>query len=58
MEHGFRPVDASIPLDQSGSPFLREADNGVQIDLPPEIELPPGRVLDTLLNFWNRNITP
>jgi ABC-type Fe3+ transport system substrate-binding protein len=58
MEHGFRPVDTSIPLDQSGSPFLREADNGVQIELPSEIELPPGRVLDTLLNFWNRNITP
>ncbi|MBN2503433.1 MAG: substrate-binding domain-containing protein [Anaerolineales bacterium] len=58
MEHGFRPVDPSVPLDQSGSPFLREADNGVQIELPSEIDLPPGRVLDTLLNFWNRNITP
>ncbi len=56
LEHGFRPVDESIPLDQPGSPIQRYADNGLQIDLPPEVEVPPGNVLSTLLDFWARNV--
>jgi len=56
LEHGFRPVDPAIPLDQPGSPFLRYVDNGVQLTIPPEVEVPPGNVLNTLLEFWARNI--
>jgi hypothetical protein len=56
MQHGFRPVDRDIPLDQTGSPFQRHAANGLRIDLPPEVETPPGNVLNTLLDFWTRNV--
>ncbi len=58
MEHGFRPVDDSIPLDQTGSPITRYTSNGLRIDLPPEVEVPPGDVLSTLLDFWARNVEP
>jgi ABC-type Fe3+ transport system substrate-binding protein len=58
MDHGFRPVEPSIPLDPPGSPFQRYRDNGLRVDLPPQVEIPPGNVLDTLLNFWNRNVQP
>lgn len=56
MDHGFRPVDRTIPIDQPGSPFQTYQSNGIRADLPPEIDLPPGHVLDTLLTFWSRNI--
>jgi hypothetical protein len=56
LQYGFRPVDAGIPLDQPGSPLVRYAANGLQVILPPEIELPSGSVLDTLLTYWIRNI--
>ncbi len=56
LQHGFRPVDEGIPLDQPGSPLQRYAANGIRIDLPPEVEVPPGGVLNTLLDFWARNV--
>jgi Ca-activated chloride channel family protein len=56
LEYGFRPVDPSISLDQTGSPFVTYAANGLRIDLPPEVEVPRGDVLQTLLDFWARNI--
>jgi ABC-type sulfate transport system substrate-binding protein len=56
MEHGFRPVDKSIDINITGSPFLMYKTNGLRVHIPPEVELPPGNVLDTLLNFWSRNI--
>jgi hypothetical protein len=56
LQHGFRPVDRDIPLDQPGSPFQRYAANGLRIDLPPEVETPLGSVLNTLLDFWTRNV--
>lgn len=58
VSHGFRPVDPAISLSQAGSPFRNEGENGIRLELPTEIKLPQGSVLDTLLNFWNRNITP
>ena len=58
LEHGFRSIDSTISLTQSGSPFVTGVDNGIMVELPEEIELPEGNVLSTLLNFWNRNITP
>jgi ABC-type Fe3+ transport system substrate-binding protein len=56
LQHGFRPVDGDIPLDQAGSPFQRYAVNGLHMDLPPAVETPPGNVLNTLLDFWTRNV--
>ncbi|NPV57778.1 MAG: extracellular solute-binding protein [Anaerolineae bacterium] len=55
-KYGYRPAEASIPLDGAGSPFLRYQDNGLRITLPPEIDLPDGSTLNTLLDFWARNI--
>jgi hypothetical protein len=59
LNHGFRPVDNSIPLGQSGSPFSRYSGNGFLEDLSslPEVEVPPGDVLNTLLEFWARNVS-
>ena len=56
LRYGFRPVDAGVPLDQPGSPLLRFADNGLRLELPPEVEVPPGSVLNTLLDFWGRSV--
>jgi Ca-activated chloride channel family protein len=56
LEHGFRPVDPSIPLDQPESPLQVYAANGLRVNLPPEVEVPRGDVLQTLLDFWARNI--
>lgn len=56
MEYGFRPVHPGIAIDQPGSPFLQYVDNGVQLTIPPEVDVPPGNVLNTLLEFWARNI--
>lgn len=56
LRYGFRPVDASIELDQAGSPFTRYQANGLKTALPPEVALPSGNALNTLLDFWSRNI--
>ncbi len=57
LDFGFRSFDDSISLDQPGSPFLSLADNGIQItDLPSEVTIPDGNVLDALLDFWARQI--
>ncbi len=59
MKYGFRPVDPSVKLDQAGSPFDRYAANGFIADLShlPELEIPAGNVLNTLRDFWSRNVT-
>jgi ABC-type Fe3+ transport system substrate-binding protein len=56
LEHGFRPVLPSIALNQAGSPFQTNAVPGLRVDLPPEAEVPPGNVLQTLIDFWSRNV--
>jgi ABC-type sulfate transport system substrate-binding protein len=56
LQYGFRPADQTIPLDQAGSPFQRYAANGVRIDPGQLVELPSGSTLQTLLDFWSRNI--
>ncbi|MBN1261725.1 MAG: substrate-binding domain-containing protein [Anaerolineae bacterium] len=58
LTYGFRPVDTSIPLDSPGSPFLRYLDSGLELTLKPEVAVPPGNVLDTLLTFWQRAVRP
>ena len=54
LEHGFRPVNPSVSLEQAGSPFVRYATNGLSSALPLEVELPGGDVLNTLLDLWDR----
>ncbi len=58
LKYGFRPVDTSIPLEQTGSPFDRYAANGFRADLSniPNVEIPAGSVLNTLRDFWSRNV--
>jgi ABC-type Fe3+ transport system substrate-binding protein len=56
LEHGFRPVDPGVPLDQPGSPLQTYSANGLQVELPPTVEDPSGETLSTLLDFWARNI--
>ena len=51
---GFRPADSSISLTSPGSPFNSYVENGIQVNLPPEVEVPAGDVLETLLRFWDR----
>ena len=55
-KYGYRPSEASISLDGAGSLFLRYKDSGFRINLPPEIDLPDGATLNTLIDFWARNI--
>lgn len=59
FKHGFRPVDTTIQLDQPGSPFDRYAANGFKTNLSslPEVTIPTGNVLNTLRDFWSRNVT-
>jgi ABC-type Fe3+ transport system substrate-binding protein len=59
LKYGFRPVDAAIPLEQTGSPFDRYAANGFRADLSnlPDVEIPAGNVLNTLRDFWSRNVS-
>lgn len=56
LEYGFRPVHSNVAIDQPGSPFLEYIDNGVQLQIPPQVEVPKGNVLNTLLEFWARNV--
>ena len=58
LQYGFRPVDEGVALDQLGSPFGRYEANGVRLDIPEEVEVPAGNVLNTLLEFWARNVSP
>ena len=60
MKYGFRPVDSSIKLEQPGSPFDKYAANDFRADLSnlPEIQVPPGNVLNILKDFWARNVHP
>lgn len=59
LKYGFRPVDTSISLEQTGSPFDRYAANGFRADLSgiPNVEIPAGNVLNTLRDFWSRNVS-
>jgi ABC-type sulfate transport system substrate-binding protein len=59
MKYGFRPVDTSIKLEQAGSPFDQYAANGFRTDLSafPNVEIPAGNVLNTLKDFWARNVS-
>jgi ABC-type Fe3+ transport system substrate-binding protein len=58
LKYGFRPVDTSVKLEQADSPFDRYAANGFLADLSSlgEVKIPAGNVLNTLRDFWSRNV--
>jgi ABC-type Fe3+ transport system substrate-binding protein len=56
LNHGFRPVEPSIGLTQPGSPFAALSGIGVKPTLPPEAIIPQADFLNTLLDFWHRNV--
>jgi len=56
LKYGFRPVNPSVPLDSPGSPFTQYGSLGISLTLPPEAGLPSPDVLNTLLDFWTRNV--
>jgi ABC-type Fe3+ transport system substrate-binding protein len=58
LRFGFRPVDDTISLTGASSPFPRYEANGVRPDLPDQVTVPPGNVLNTMLEFWARNVQP
>ncbi len=58
LRYGFRPVDPAVPLDGPASPLTQYQGNGLRRDLPPQVELPAGSVLDALLDLWTRQVRP
>jgi len=56
LKYGFRPTLNTVSLDQPGSPIQQYAADGILKDIPPLVEVPAGGVLDTLLQFWSRNV--
>lgn len=57
LQHGFRPVNPTVSLEQPGSPFGQYAANGFDVNLPPEVVIPAGNTLSTLLDLWTRVTT-
>jgi len=54
-KYGYRPLDKSIPLDGSDSPFKRLSNLGFKANLPAEVDTPPADTIASLLNFWQTN---
>ena len=59
LKYGYRPVAPGVSLNEPGSPFSRYARMGLQANVPSvALQTPPGAVLNTLLDFWTRNVQP
>jgi hypothetical protein len=56
LAYGFRPADPSVPIKTASgeNPFVRLAQYGVQIDLPPVARVPDGTVVRSLMTMWSR----
>ncbi len=52
---GFRPVNNSVSLSQPSSPFDQYIANGVKLDIPPDVDIPAGNVLEVLINLSERS---
>jgi hypothetical protein len=55
-KYGFRPVNPAIPIDGPNSPLVRFAANGFKSTLSPEVQVPSADVINTLIDFWSRNV--
>jgi ABC-type Fe3+ transport system substrate-binding protein len=57
-QFGFRPANLSVPINLSdpNNPFTRYASYGITYDVAQQVEVPPGDVLDTLIELWRRDM--
>jgi ABC-type sulfate transport system substrate-binding protein len=55
-QYGFRPADPSVPIRTGDpqSPFARNADRGVKLDIPAMAPAPSGEVVRAMLATWTR----
>jgi hypothetical protein len=53
---GFRPGDPSVPVrsPDPSNPWTKNADHGVQVDIPPVAPTPDGPVVHNLITMWSR----
>jgi hypothetical protein len=53
-QYGFRPASPQVQINPSDptSPFGRYAAQGIQLDIPPQVAVPPGDVIDALVATW------
>jgi ABC-type Fe3+ transport system substrate-binding protein len=58
--YGYRPVNLQVPIDPNdpNNPFSRYASYGITYDIAEQVEVPPAEVLNTLIEFWRREIRP
>ena len=54
LQFGFRPIDPGVSVESSdqNNPFVKYAANGAQTAVPPPAEVPPGEVLNALIQLW------
>ncbi|MCW8132046.1 MAG: substrate-binding domain-containing protein, partial [Planctomycetota bacterium] len=55
LDHGFRPGNPSIAINQADSPFVMYKKNGLQIDIDTVCEPPRSEVVNNLLAAWQRS---
>ncbi|MBX0326542.1 extracellular solute-binding protein [Oscillochloris sp. ZM17-4] len=53
-QYGFRPASPQVQINPGdpASPFGRYAAQGIQLDIPPQVAVPPGDVIDALVATW------
>ncbi len=56
LAYGFRPGDPAIAIKTAdgNNPFVKYAQYGVQVDIPPVATMPEGAVVRTLMTMWSR----
>jgi serine/threonine protein kinase/ABC-type sulfate transport system substrate-binding protein len=54
LAHGFRPGNASVPVNAADSPLVRNEKYGIKIDLPNMCEPPAAEVVTNLLGSFRR----
>ncbi|NTV62935.1 MAG: ABC transporter substrate-binding protein [Oscillochloris sp.] len=55
QQYGFRPANLQVQIDPGDpvSPFARYATKGLRLDLPPQVDIPAGSVIDALVETWD-----
>jgi hypothetical protein len=56
LHFGFRPADPSVPMktNEGNNPFIKMAQYGLALELPPAARPPDGPVLRNLMMMWSR----
>jgi Bacterial extracellular solute-binding protein len=56
LRFGFRPADPSVPMktNDGNNPFIKMAQFGLALELPPAARPPDGPVLRNLMMMWSR----